>query len=163
MSSPWISELSRFVATVRQTQLELISVQEQKVVVLRDLDEAALEQLSQREGELVQTLQALLAVRQRILEQARQTGRAAETLGQLILQFSPEERGDLPARLAETERVAEKLRQVTWTHWVMAQRCYQHAGELLDFMAEGGHQAPVYERTAARTQDAGAIILDASA
>jgi hypothetical protein len=167
MSSPWSSELGRFLGTLRDAQDELLATMHEKSVALRELDEARLATLLEREEQHARKLRGLLKVREQVLSNARKQGWKVDTLGDLVKRLPSGERPGLETKLGAVRDAARQLRHESWTQWVVSHRCSQHADELVALVAGGGEVDPTYgqrSRFGSHGNDAvSAAMLDAEA
>lgn len=164
MSSPWSSELGRFLGVLREAQDELLATMHEKSLALRDLDEARLAVLLEKEEEHARRLRGLLKVREQVLANARNQGWQVDSLGELVQRLPLAERSGLDRKLEAVREAARQLRQESWTQWIVSHRCSQHADELVALVAGGGEVDPTYRRHSRFDRDqsnVSAAMLDA--
>lgn len=159
MSVETLDQIGQFLASLEATQTELSSLLEKKRAALVDARADELLRLSRIEADLTERLQGHLDSRRQILQQAEQSGSAAESIRQLVAESGGEH---LEPRLQRAERLAETLRRESWIHWIISQRTCRHYCDLLELIAHCGEAAPTYGRSLSR-QTTGGAILDASA
>jgi hypothetical protein len=164
MASTWSSELGKFLDTLRDALVALIEAMGEKAAALRDLDEAKVVALVTREEQLVAQLKGLLAVREQVLKGATQRGWQVDSLQSLVQKLPIVEQEPLLPRLDRVRELSLKLRHVSWAHWVLVHRASQHAEDLFDLVAHGGHSPATYEdNITPLTRPVSPAILDAAA
>ena len=161
MSEKLRRDIEQFLTALEQIQGELLALFVQKRKALTESKNVELVQLSATESQAAQRLQALLAKRNRLLEQARRQGFKIDSLTGLAAALAGGKPDHLTERLEQARDAAAALRHESWVHWIISHRCYNHYSELLELIAHCGEQAPTYSDRACTTTTGGAI-LDAS-
>src|SRR5262249_37426017 len=124
--------------------------------------------LAGAEGELAARLQKLVKDRAELLLRARDAGFVVESLQELAGAIGKTV-GDarvlravelIADRIVRSQQRTTKLQQENWVHWIISHRCYNHATEMLELVAHGGHRAPTYGDRLATA--AGGALLDAA-
>ena len=151
----------RFLAELEAAQTGLRDVLDRKGRALQAADAAELERIGEVEQEHVRGLQALLSRRRRILDQARAIG-TVESISDLVEQFAGSDQSDLREQIGRIRAAADQIRRETWVHWIVARSMSSHYSELLELIANCGHEAPTYDERPVAHAPAGGAILDAS-
>lgn len=139
----------------------MLSLFERKRTALRSAAPGELLRLAEPEAQLTTRMQQLLQQRGRILQSARQTGLAADSLRILIGRIGGEKALELTPCIERTRRKSDELRRESWVQWVVTRRAASHYGNLVDIIANCGEKKPTYSRNGKEDAPGGAI-LDAS-
>ena len=163
-----LHELTQFLSALEEAQENLLHLFTAKRKALDTFQSEELIRLSAREGELAGRLQELVKERMGLLLKARDAGFVVESLRELAGAIGKTV-GDarvlravelIEGRIMQSQRRTTRLQQENWVHWIISHRCYNHATEMLDLIAHGGHRSPTYGDRASAT--AGGALLDAA-
>jgi hypothetical protein len=158
MTIPILDEIKQFLHDLEVTQGALAALQNEKQAAMVGANPDELLRLAAAEGDLSKRLQALLKRRGIILQRAAQQGFPSDSLLTLVSATAGNERQALTARMERARLTAARLRQQSWTHWIIAQRSYNHYSSLLDLIAHCGEKAPTYTRGPSLERTGGAIL-----
>ena len=162
MESPLLQLVQQFLDGLEQIQSELLELFEikRRALVQGSVDE--IHRLNDRERNCSARLQGLLSFRNRILTKIREQDAGIQSLEQLALRFQHLPAWDLILeRIRKSNRTQAKIRQASWTHWIVSHRCYNHYTEILDLIAHQGHKEPAYGQVPHQSVTGG-TMLDAS-
>ena len=158
MSAPLLTALKQFLSAVEHVQRQLRALLATKLDALVTVNSAELLRLAEEEQQLALQLQKLVGLRSRLLEHGRQQGWQATTLLELAAYLGGDQRAELETRITRAEETAAELRQESWVHWIVSQRCYNHYTELLELVAHGGEQSPTYGNGTPQRACGGAVL-----
>jgi len=144
MSSIWLDEVSRLLTDLEQIQTELEHVHTAKNRMLAAPRAEQLTPLAQLEGELAQRLQNFTVERTSLLAKARQQGLPGDSLQDLAGAIGGAQQAAALERIQLAQVRSARLRRQSWSHWLIAHRCYHHYTEMLELIAHGGQKAPTY-------------------
>ncbi len=162
MESPVLQLVNQFLEGLESIQTELIDLFEikRRALVQGDVDD--IHRLNGRERECAVRLQGLLAFRNRILSKIREQEPAIQSLEELALRFQHLPGWDrVLERIRSSNRTQGRIRQASWTHWIISHRCYNHYTEILDLIAHQGEKEAAYSQVSHQTVRGG-TMLDAS-
>lgn len=151
MSSIWWDEVFRLLADLEQIQIEMEQLHMVKDRALAAPKAEQLTPLAQLEGELAQRLQTFTVERTRLLAKARQHGLPGDSLQALAGAIGGAQQAAALERIELAQVRSARLRRHSWSHWLIAHRCYQHYTEMLELIAHGGQKAPTYSTTQTAT------------
>ena len=160
-----LHEISQFLTALEQTQKGLLELFTAKRKALNTFQSQELIRLSGTEEELAARLHEFVKKRMELLLKARDAGFVVESLQELAGAIGKTV-GDarvlravelIQGRITRSQQWTVRLQQESWVHWIISHRCYNHATEMLDLIAHGGHPAPTYGDRAA-TVTGGALL-----
>lgn len=164
-----LHEISQFLTALEQVQDGLLDLFTAKRQALNTFQSQELVRLSRFEEELAARLQEFVRNRKELLLKARDAGFVVESLQELAGAIGKTV-GDarvlravelIKGRITISQQRTVRLQQENWVHWIISHRCYNHATEMLDLIAHGGHPAPTYGDRSSITP--GGALLDAAA
>lgn len=162
MESPLLSHVEQFLQGLEEIQSELEDLFEVKRRVLVQGHAEEILRTNDRERNCAARLHVLLSFRNRILARVREQDAGIQSLEEAALRFQFQEGWSrIPARIRKIALTQAKLRQASWTHWIISHRCYNHYTEILDLIAHHGHKEPAYSQVPHQTVTGG-TVLDAS-
>ena len=158
--------LETLLSEIAQRQGELLEIEETKRRALTERDGEALAALHAREKEAIECLQACARRRAHLLESASKAGHPAESLTQLADRLASRQSSQpgetdsaqLRSLLRTAREMAVRLRQKTFTNWVLAHRTFLHIHQVLELLASGGSDRPTYGGPA--STGGGGSVLD---
>ncbi len=162
MESPLLQLVQQFLDGLEQIQSELLELFEVKRRSLIQGNVEEIHRLNDRERNCATRLQGLLSLRNKILSRVREQEPEIQSLEILAQRFQ-----HLPGwvqvlvRIRASNDTQARIRQASWTHWIISHRCYNHYTEILDLIAHQGHKEPAYSRNPHQTVTGG-TMLDAS-
>lgn len=147
----WDQELHDLLATLSEVQRDLLAVLSEKQRRLAQPDLGALDEIQQREAELIVRLEAVQERRRLLLERAAHDGLPADNLRALTASLPADQRQSLTPQIDRAGARASLLQHQGLANWVVVQRTLLHLSHLLEIIATGGRQQPTYgkENTAA--------------
>jgi hypothetical protein len=157
-----LDEVRHFLPALEATQTELAALFGEKRRAAKSADAQRMLELAEAEAGLARRLEGHVEDRQRILERARQEGRPADSIAELVAEIGGSGSELLRSRIDAARRRASSLRSESWIQWVMSQRAVLHYAELVELIAHCGQQPPVYG-PAPREHRSGGALLDATA
>jgi len=162
MESPLLEQVKQFLDGLEEIQSELTELFELKRRALINGRASEIETMNERERDCAARLQSLLGFRNRILTKAYGVDARKGTL-ELISVRHQGIRGweGVLERIQASKETQEKLRQASWTHWIISHRCYNHYTEILDLIAHQGNKEATYSPVPHQGVRGGAM-LDAS-
>lgn len=138
------SDLVQLVDAFATAQSALAAEVVAKGEAMRRGDMPSLLSACEREEHAVAVLQNLVKARARLLDAARQSGFAVGSLEALVGTLGTPECAPLAPRLARMREEAARLRKDCWSQWVTAQRTRMHYTALVESIAQGGFESPIY-------------------
>jgi hypothetical protein len=164
-----MAELARgiedLLAAIDETQTALGVTYRDKRAAIRQANGPEIERLTKLEQRWVADLEAHLRRREQILQQARQNGLPADSLGSLSRSFNDPPRERLLAKIEEVRRVAEANRRESWILWIVCKQSLRFFSDVIELIANGGRRDPVYRarRGTVAELSTGGALLDAKA
>ncbi len=161
MSSSLLTQIKHFLTRLDPTQNALLDLFRQKRAAIAEARADDLVRLADTEAELIRQMQAHLAMRREILNQADHAGFRAGNLKDLVGAIGGDERHSLIESIDAARHKALSIRNESWVQWIASQRALLYLGELLELIAHCGQKAPTYSIDGHGPSTGGAI-LDAS-
>lgn len=155
----WLDDVGRFALTLDQTQQDLLTILRARRQALVDQVPFSLERFNEAGRQAALRLQALGKWRQRLLDEAHRDGRAGQTLVETLAEPVSLTSEELRAQLMAVQLRFEEVRREAWIEWVVTQRSSAYFQDVLDLVAQGGVESPVY----GDQSSAGGAMLDAAA
>jgi flagellar biosynthesis/type III secretory pathway chaperone len=143
-SIAWDSELAGMLAELSSTQDELLAVLGEKRRQLATGSLDRLDEMHQREQNVLARLEGCHARRTALLEQASTAGLPNDSIRSLAAALPSEQRGDLGDRVKLATDRMNLLRHQSLTNWVLAQQALVHLSQMIEIIATGGRLQPTY-------------------
>lgn len=158
-AATWLDDVGRFALTLDQTQQDLLTILRSRRQALADHVPFSLERFNEAGRQAALRLQALGKWRQRLLDEAHREGRAGETLVETLAEPVTLTGDQLRGQLLAVQQRFEEVRREAWIEWVVTQRSSAYFHEVLELVAQGGIESPVYGDQSI----SGGAMLDAAA
>ena len=159
MTADLMEEVRQFLPALEATQTELAALYEDKLRATRTADAGRMLTLADVEADLVKRLEGHIEHRGRILERARQSGLACDSIQSLVATAGADA---LRKRIDDAKTRSNRLRSASWVQWIASQRALLYYAELIELIAQCGDRSPTYG-PAARDSRSGGALLDATA
>ncbi|WP_310820512.1 flagellar export chaperone FlgN [Stratiformator vulcanicus] len=164
LHSKFAEAIDGFLDRIESRQSDFFTHYEEKDAALKASDAKRLLAFAAHEEQLCHELRASALERNQILQAARGGRLPTDSLKDLCESLT-----DAPANELRRQRIervgtnAARLRQKTWSHWVVAQRSYAQYSALIDLIAHRGRQAPTYSAGEGEDGRSEGSLMDASA
>jgi len=158
MRNSLLESVRRFLPDLLATQRTLADLYARKQQALVQAQHQQLEQLEQPELELTRALQQHLRARRDILQAAREAQLPHASLRELVSAFDPDARAELQPLIRDSQELSRQLRRASSVHWIIARKCCQYYGDVLELFANCGRMAPTYAAHSDRETSGGAIL-----
>ncbi len=158
-AATWLDDVGRFALTLDQTQQDLLTILRSRRQALVDQVPFSLERFNEAGRQAALRLQALGKWRQRLLDEAHRDGRAGETLVETLAEPATLTGDQLRGQLLAVQQRFEEIRREAWIEWVVTQRSSAYFHDVLELVAQGGIESPVYGEQGT----SGGAMLDAAA
>ena len=158
MQNRLLEDIRRYLPDLLATQRTLADLYARTQHALVQAQHQQLQQLVQPELELRGALQQHLRARQSILRAAREAGLPHASLLELLSACAPTARTELEPLALDSQELSRQLRRASSVHWIIARRCCQYYGEILELFANCGRMAPTYAAQSDRETNGGAIL-----
>lgn len=139
----WETEVSSLLDDLASAQSDLLEVLNEKRQALVDADTTSVEQLQQREEEVLKRLHDCQARRSTLLAEAAEDS-VNGSLTSLAEKLPGGRRSPLSRRIHESSLKMQLLRNQALTNWVLAQQSLLHVAQMLEIIATGGRLQPTY-------------------
>jgi flagellar biosynthesis/type III secretory pathway chaperone len=143
-STAWDTELAGMLAELSATQDELLFVLGEKRRRLAQGEMHRLDEMHDREQNVLARLEACRDRRAALLEQAAQEGLPSDSIRSLTAAIPAQRRGDLGERVKLATNRMNLLRHQSLTNWVLAQQALVHLSQMIEIIATGGRLQPTY-------------------
>lgn len=155
----WLDDVGLFTLTLDQTQQDLLKILRSRRQSLVDQVPFSLERFNEAGRQAALRLQALGKWRQRLLDEAHRDGRAGETLIETLAEPMSLTSDQLRGQLLAVQQRFDEVRREAWIEWVVTQRSTAYFHDVLELIAQGGIDSPVY----GDQSTSGGAMLDAAA
>jgi hypothetical protein len=160
MTDSWEAEIAALLGELADVQSALLATLVEKRNVLAKNDHQALPEMTAREQQLVDRLQACHERRQQLLSRAEAAGLPADSIGSLTDRLAPESRARLQAGIHEASQRSRFLQHQSLTNWVLVQRTLLHLSQLIEIIATGGRLKPTYGDGSDRVAATSGALVD---
>lgn len=154
-------EIDELLFAIEQTQDDLSQLYADKRAAIRTASVEEMNRLTEREGGLVSLMETHMRRRQQILGE-HSTARP-ESLEAVVRTLKLPDQQALLDRIERTRRTMAANRRESWVLWIVTQQSLRFFGDVIDFIANGGHKTPVYSARRDMEKSVGGAIFDASA
>lgn len=147
MTMTWENDLAEFLTHLSAVQDELLAILGKKRDCMAQRDVAGMQQLTEREQELGDQLQALQARRGELLAAAKAQGVACDNLSKLANELPAGKREAIGKQVKDASWRMRLLQHQSLTNWVVAQRTVLHLSQMIEIIATGGKLRPTYGKS----------------
>jgi hypothetical protein len=137
-------QIEELIVAIDDTQDRLAAIYRDKRAAIRQADGPTIDRLTRTEESLVADLQVHLRQRERILDQARQSGLPSDSLVAVVQTFETPFRERLLGQLEATRRMADANRRESWIVWIVCKQSLRFFSDVIELIANGGRRAPIY-------------------
>ena len=158
MREALLDAIRRYLPEVLATQKQLAELYARKQQALVEARPEQLQSLEQTELQLTGALQQHLRTRRDILRSARQAGLPHASIQDMLAAFDSADCAKLAQMVTDSQELSRQLRRASSVHWIIARKCCQYYGEILDLFANCGRTALTYSSQSDRDSGGGAIL-----
>ena len=160
--------LEQLLAGFESVQTSLVELYGHKDAALRTGNVSRLLELLREEERLAQQLDSLARKRYDLLQQLQRAGWLVRSFEQVVQELErrhmiePQERARLQHHIQQLNQQTATLRRLGWVHWIVARRIFQHHGQLLQLIEQGGKRSPTYQEreTESKGGTPSGVLLD---
>ncbi len=161
VTADWETEVAAFLENLSNTQGEMLSLLNEKRMLLVTYDSAGLAEIAIREEQLMARLQACLDRRAELLARAGEDGHPHGTIRELTESLPRKDQTNLSKHLKQATSQSRILQHQSIANWVLVQRTLLHLSQMLEIIATGGRSQPTYGKGEA-AHSSGALVDQAA-